>query len=255
MSVHATHLSPTHTFSKHPHPSILLLPSLGVQSDAHCGPTVQHTYNARKTPLAPNLKQVHLLPLETLHDPLFRGHDNVPVLPGQMGENITTQGLDLHVLGEGDRLFFTPRRVWANTAFARFVAASESRAYTILTGLVAVAAALAILLHRRALAFTSLLPLLLFLVGFPCLLPFLYKHTLPSSGPVVRITGLRKPCGQINDFRAGLMKRCYRWEGGRKRERCGVMGVVERGGVVKAGMRVLVVVGKGRGGRWGVFDL
>jgi len=36
------------------------------------------------------------------------------------------------------------------------------------------------------------------------------------------------------------LNRCYRWEGGRKRERCGVMGVVERGGELTAGMTVLV---------------
>jgi MOSC domain-containing protein YiiM len=244
MSIHATSLSPHHTFSKTPHPSITLLPSLGVQHDAHCGPTVQHTYNARKTPLAPNNKQVHLLPLETLLHPLFRGYDNQPVLPGQMGENITTQRVDLHGLGEGDRLVFAHRKGGVNTALGYLLAASKTRPYTISIALVALAAALAILLRRRRLAYTLLLPVLLTLSLFPSLAPSLYKHTLPR-GPIVRITGLRKPCGQINDFRAGLLKRCYQWEGGRKRERCGVMGVVERGGEVEEGMRVLVAEREG----------
>jgi len=244
MSVHATSLSPTHTFSKSPHPSITLLAALGVHHDAHCGPTVQHTYNARKTPLAPNNKQVHLLPLETLLSPSFRGYDNLPVLPGQMGENITTVGVDLHGLGEADRLVLVHRKGWVNPPLGYLLAASKTRLYTIFTALMAIASATAILLHRRPLAYKFLLPLLLTLPIVSSLLPCLYKHTLPR-GPIVRITGLRKPCGQINDFRAGLLKRCYRWEGGRKRERCGVMGVVERGGEVRAGMRILVVEREG----------
>ena len=38
----------------------------------------------------------------------------------------------------------------------------------------------------------------------PIILRCVQKYTLPS-GPVVRITGLREPCGQINNWRDGLL--------------------------------------------------
>ena len=50
---------------------------------------------------------------------------------------------------------------------------------------------------------------------------------------VVRVTGLRNPCQQINDFRSGLLKVAIsRDANGELVRRAGIMGVVERGGVV-----------------------
>lgn len=107
----AVHRSPTHTFSKYSEPSIHLLTGLGVEGDAHCGPTVRHRYLARKDPAAPNLAQVHLLEAEFL-ETLSRvapPSDQMtlvpePILPGQFGENITTRGLALCTLPHGTRL-------------------------------------------------------------------------------------------------------------------------------------------------------
>jgi MOSC domain-containing protein YiiM len=50
---------------------------------------------------------------------------------------------------------------------------------------------------------------------------------------VVRVTGLRNPCQQINDFRAGLLKvAIIRDANGELVRKAGIMSVVERGGTV-----------------------
>lgn len=57
-----------------------------------------------------------------------------------------------------------------------------------------------------------------------------------GSDAIVRVTGLRNPCQQINDFRAGLLKLAVtRDEVGRIVRRTGVMSVVEVSGVVRPG--------------------
>lgn len=101
--VHTVSRSADHTFSKGSAEVIELVVGLGVNGDAHNGHTVQHRPHARKDPTRPNLRQVHLIHNE-LHDELqASGFD---VLPGQMGENITTRGIDLMALPRGTRLRF-----------------------------------------------------------------------------------------------------------------------------------------------------
>jgi len=81
--------------------SIRLLTALGVEGDAHLGETVKHRSRVARDPSKPNLRQVHLLH-EELHDELRRaGFD---LVPGQMGENVTTRGVDLLALPTGTRL-------------------------------------------------------------------------------------------------------------------------------------------------------
>ena len=58
-----------------------------------------------------------------------------------------------------------------------------------------------------------------------------------GESAVVRVTGLRQPCSQMNGLRAGLMKACLPRVGGKVVRRAGVMGVVVEGGVVRAGTR------------------
>ena len=99
--VTAVSRSETHSFSKANQPCIRLVAGLGVEGDAHHGATVKHRYQARRDPAAPNLRQVHLIPAE-LHDGLRRS--GFPVTPGQMGENLTTRGVDLLALPTGSRL-------------------------------------------------------------------------------------------------------------------------------------------------------
>jgi hypothetical protein len=100
-SVAAVSRSGRHSFSKGRHEAIRLLAGLGVEGDAHAGRTVQHVFRKRWNPSAPNLRQVHLISAE-LHEELrARGFD---VRPGNMGENVTTRGLDLLALPTGTRL-------------------------------------------------------------------------------------------------------------------------------------------------------
>ncbi|HZH25820.1 MAG TPA: MOSC domain-containing protein [Azospirillaceae bacterium] len=90
-----------HTFSKENRDEIRLLAGLGVEDDAHMGRTVRHRSRVAKDPTRPNLRQVHLIHAE-LHDALrAAGFD---VSAGDMGENITTRGIDLLGLPTGARL-------------------------------------------------------------------------------------------------------------------------------------------------------
>lgn len=92
----------THTFSKQTCGSIHLLPGLGVAGDAHLGTTVQHRSRVARDPRQPNLRQVHLIHAE-LHDTLQT--QGFRVTPGDMGENITTRGIDLLGLPANTRLY------------------------------------------------------------------------------------------------------------------------------------------------------
>ena len=90
-----------HTFSKSNVLTIRLVAGLGVEGDAHYGDKVQHVFQARKNPDAPNLRQVHLIH-EELFDELRTG--GFQVRPGNIGENVTTRGLDLLALPTGTLL-------------------------------------------------------------------------------------------------------------------------------------------------------
>jgi MOSC domain-containing protein YiiM len=158
------HRSPAHTFTKARSDVITLLEGRGVEGDAHCGVTVKHRSRVKADPSQPNLRQVHLIHSELfdeLRDAGFR------VTGGDLGENITTRGVDLLALPVGARL---------------------------------------------------------------------------SIGDVViTVTGLRNPCQQINDFRDGLLKQVVRTDDdGQVVRRAGVMGIVSRGGTVRAGDRIEV---------------
>jgi MOSC domain-containing protein YiiM len=87
-----------HRFSKSVADEITLLEGVGVEGDAHAGVTVQHRSRVAADPTQPNLRQVHLIHAE-LHDELRE--QGFTVAAGQMGENITTRGLDLLVLPRG----------------------------------------------------------------------------------------------------------------------------------------------------------
>jgi MOSC domain-containing protein YiiM len=99
--VAAVHRSPTHTFSKNQVTAIRLLAGLGVEGDAHMGETVKHRSRVRRDPTQPNLRQVHLIHAE-LHDELRGAGFDVDA--GQMGENITTRGVELLSLPTGTLL-------------------------------------------------------------------------------------------------------------------------------------------------------
>ena len=90
-----------HHFSKTPGLAIRLLRGLGVAGDAHMGETVKHRSRVRKDPTQPNLRQVHLIHAELFEE--LRGKGFV-VQPAELGENVTTEGIDLLALPTGTRL-------------------------------------------------------------------------------------------------------------------------------------------------------
>ena len=166
-TVLAVAASASHSFSKPAAERIALLPGLGVAGDAHCGATVKHRSRVRRDPSQPNLRQVHLIHAELLAELAQRGH---AVAPGELGENITTRGIDLLALPAGTEL-----RIGASA--------------------------------------------------------------------VVRVTGLRNPCAQIEQFQKGLLEAVLgRTPRGELIRKTGVMSVVLAGGDVRAGDAVTVVL-------------
>ena len=93
--------SAAHEFSKQNRESIRLVAGIGVDGDAHSGTTVQHRSRVARDPSQPNLRQVHLLHAE-LHDELQAA--GFCVSAGDIGENVTTRGVNLLGLPAGTRL-------------------------------------------------------------------------------------------------------------------------------------------------------
>ena len=154
-----------HAFSKNVVPEVRLIEGLGVDGDAHAGTTVKHRSRVARDPAQVNLRQVHLLHSELLDELRANGFK---VMPGALGENVTTSGIDLLGLPAGT------------------------------------------LLH-------------------------LGEHA------VVRLTGLRNPCSQIEDFHEGLLAAVVkRDQEGHVKRQTGVMAVVLSSGIVRTGDPVRV---------------
>jgi MOSC domain-containing protein YiiM len=100
-SVSAVSRDGAHRFSKQSVAGIVLRAGLGVEGDAHAGVTVQHRSRVAVDPTQPNLRQVHLIQAELLDELRDQGFQ---VEPGQLGENITTRGVDLLGLPKGTLL-------------------------------------------------------------------------------------------------------------------------------------------------------
>lgn len=98
----------THAFSKPNRDEITLLAGIGVEGDAHAGVLVQHRSRVARDPSQPNLRQVHLIGEELFAD---LGAAGFPVAPGQLGENVTTRGVDLLGLPAGTVLRLGPAAV------------------------------------------------------------------------------------------------------------------------------------------------
>jgi MOSC domain-containing protein YiiM len=99
--VAAVSRSPTHSLRKENQLEVRLLTGLGVEGDAHAGTTVKHRSRVAQNPNQPNLRQVHLIHAE-LHAELRAA--GFEVVAGAMGENVTTEGVDLLGLPRGTRL-------------------------------------------------------------------------------------------------------------------------------------------------------
>jgi MOSC domain-containing protein YiiM len=154
---------PKHSFSKPTLPQISLRAGLGVLGDAHCGKTVKHRSRVAQNPDQPNLRQVHLIHAELFDELSKKGFS---VEPGELGENMTTRGIDLLSLPVGTKLRF-------------------------------------------------------------------------GTEAVVELTGLRNPCGQIDNFQKGLLNAVLdRDSEGNLIRKAGVMGVVLTSGSVQPGDRI-----------------
>ncbi|MEU5274826.1 MOSC domain-containing protein [Streptomyces asoensis] len=90
-----------YSFTKPNRDSVRLLAGLGVEGDVHAGVTVKHRSRVAQDPTQPNLRQVHLI-----HEELFAevGEEGFTVAPGDLGENLTTRGIDLLGLPVGTML-------------------------------------------------------------------------------------------------------------------------------------------------------
>ena len=138
----------------------MLLAGLGVQGDTHSGVTVQHRSRVAQDPTQPNLRQVHLMQAE-LFDELAA--KDFTVAPGELGENITTAGLDLLALPVDTELYL-------------------------------------------------------------------------GTSAIVKITGLRNPCGQLDNFQPGLTAAVLdRAADSKLIRKADIMGVVLAGGTVSPG--------------------
>lgn len=87
-----------HRFSKVLVGAIEIVAGLGVRGDAHAGETIRHRSRVRVDPTQPNLRQVHLIHAELFDEVGAKGFT---VRPADLGENITTSGLDLLGLPRG----------------------------------------------------------------------------------------------------------------------------------------------------------
>jgi len=166
-SIGSVNINSSHSFSKQSVAQITLVGGRGVQGDAHYGETVKHRSRVAQDPTQANLRQVHLIHQELLTDLVQRGFD---VSAGDLGENITTLGVELLTL-----------------------------------------------------------PL----------------DTVLKIGPEaqIRLTGLRNPCYQIDDFRSGLLKQVLvRKDDGSMVRKTGVMAVVEKGGLVSPGDSIEIML-------------
>ncbi|MER5632802.1 MOSC domain-containing protein [Streptomyces nitrosporeus] len=90
-----------YAFTKPNRESIRLLAGLGVEGDVHAGTTVKHRSRVAQDPTQPNLRQVHLIHQELFTELREAGFE---VGAGDLGENITTVGLDLLALPTGTLL-------------------------------------------------------------------------------------------------------------------------------------------------------
>lgn len=90
--VKAVSLSDKHSIRKFNRSYINIIEGFGVEGDAHAGKKVKHRYIVKKDPDRPNLRQVHLISTEIYKELKQNGF---AIEAGDMGENITTEGVDI----------------------------------------------------------------------------------------------------------------------------------------------------------------
>lgn len=113
-TVTSLHCDSGHNFSKPAVAEAVFIAGVGIEGDAHAGPTTQHLSRQKKDASRPNLRQVHLVASE-IHDEVRADGFDVPF--GAFGENLTTQGLTLGQLPVGSTLRLGNDVVIALTGF------------------------------------------------------------------------------------------------------------------------------------------
>jgi MOSC domain-containing protein YiiM len=104
-TVAAVSCNHVYSFTKPTRAEIMLVAGLGVEGDVHAGVNVRHRSRVRADPAQPNLRQVHLIQGELFDEVRRQGYT---VAPGNLGENVTTNGIDLLALPRGTILRFGP---------------------------------------------------------------------------------------------------------------------------------------------------
>lgn len=213
--------SDAYSFSKPTRDEIVLVPGIGVDGDVHAGVHVRHRSRVAADPAQPNLRQVHLIRAELFDEVGERDFD---VTPGQLGENVTTRGLDLHALPRGTIL-----RFGAATEPARAAGRDRGPAGG------AVAAVSGVVTAAREATLEAPVA-----AAVAALVAAAERVDRDGTGddprPAVILTGLRNPCAQIDRFRSGLLAEvAYRDAGGVFVRKAGIMGVVLRGGPIRPG--------------------
>lgn len=208
-----------YAFTKPVRAEITLVAGLGVEGDAHAGVNVKHRFRVRADPTQPNLRQVHLI-----QDELFAevGEQGYEVVAGDLGENVTTRGVDLLGLPRGTILRFGEP----------VVAAGEAGGSAQAVAGVLAAAEAAVLTAETATAVEALVAAVRRDGDAAC---------AADGRTAVVIMGLRNPCAQINGFQPGLLKEVIgRGADGEPVRKAGVMGVVLRGGRIRPGDPVAI---------------
>jgi MOSC domain-containing protein YiiM len=104
-TVAAVSCNDVYSFTKPVRAEITLVAGLGVEGDVHAGVKVRHRSRVKADPAQPNLRQVHLIQGELFDEVRRQGYT---VAPGNLGENVTTNGIDLLGLPRGTILRFGP---------------------------------------------------------------------------------------------------------------------------------------------------
>ena len=90
-----------HHFSKRAVERVTMVAGVGIEGDVHAGPLVQHRSRVRVDPNQPNLRQVHLIDDAVFAVAASAGFE---IDHGDLGENVTVSGLDVHGLAVGTML-------------------------------------------------------------------------------------------------------------------------------------------------------